>query len=91
MFKLARYHVIMVLVLAGILTIIFAYATLNLFQMSMANFRFLREFGWTAVMEGGLIQLAQIIACAIAALLSYVGFKICESELVHRYREWQDR
>lgn len=70
---------------------IFAYATLNLFQMSMANLRFLREFGWTAVMEGALIQMLQIIGAGAVAMLSYIGFKICESELVHRYHEWQNK
>ena len=91
MLKLNRYPAIVVLLLSGIFTVIFAYATLNLFQMSMANLRFLREFGWIAVMEGGLLQLAQIIFCALAAMLSYIAFKICETELVHRYHNWQNR
>lgn len=77
--------------LAGILTVVFAYATLNLFQMSMANIRFLTQFGWMAVMEGGLIQLSQIVLSAVISMLSYIGFKICESELVQRYHNWQNR
>lgn len=89
--KLNRQSVFTVLVIAGILTVIFAYATLNLFQMSMANIGFIREYGWIAVMEGALWQLAQIILSAAVALLSYVGFKICESELVRRYQNWQNR
>lgn len=91
MLKLNRYPAIAVLFLAGALTVMFAYATLNLFQMSMANIRFLREFGWIAVMEGGLVQLGQIVIGAIVSMLSYIGFKICESELVHRYHNWQNR
>lgn len=91
MLRLSRYHAVVVLIVAGVFTVIFAYATLNLFEMSMANIRFLREFGWVAIMEGGLVQFAEIAACAIAALLSYIGFKICEVELVQRYRRWQDR
>jgi len=71
--------------------VIFAYATLNLFQMSMANIRFIREFGWTAVMEGALFQLLQIAFSGAVAMTSYIGFKICESELVHRYHNWQDK
>ena len=80
-----------VLLFAGCLTVIFAYATLNLFQMSMANVRFLQEFGWTAIMEGGLVQLVRIIMSAIIAMLSYIAFKICETELVQRYHKWQNR
>jgi amino acid transporter len=83
--------VIVVLIIAGLFTVVFAYATLNLFQMSMANIRFIREFGWTAVMEGALLQLLQIAISAALAMLSYIGFKICESELVHRYQNWQNR
>lgn len=91
MFKLSRYPAVLILFFAGILIIVFAYSTLNLFHMSMANFRFLREFGWTAVMEGGLLQLAQILGSATVALLTYIGFKLCESELVQRYNKWQHR
>ena len=91
MFKLKRYPAILVLLFAGVLTIVLAYATLNLFHTSMANFRFLREFGWVAIMEGGLLQLVEIFANALVALLSYIGFKICEAELVHRYHNWQDK
>ncbi|WP_108813309.1 hypothetical protein [Loktanella sp. Alg231-35] len=89
--RLNRYPAVIVLFFAGILTVIFAYATLNLFQMSMANIRFLREFGTMAVMEGALFQLLQILLSATIAMVSYIGFKICESELVHRYHEWQNR
>ncbi len=91
MLRIKTYPVVVVLLIAGALIVIFAYATLNLFQMSMANLRFLTEFGWTAVMQGGLTQLVQIILGGTIALLSYVGFKICETELVQRYHRWQNR
>jgi len=89
--RLNRHHALVVLLIAGVFTVIFAYATLNLFQMSMANIRFIREFGWTAVMEGALFQLLQIALSGAVAMTSYIGFKICESELVHRYHNWQDK
>ncbi len=57
----------------------------------MANFAFLREHGWVAVMEGALWQLGEIIISAAIAMISYIGFKICESELVRRYQIWQNR
>lgn len=89
--RLNKYPVLVVLVIAGLFTVVFAYATLNLFQMSMANIRFIREFGWTAVMEGALVQLLQIGISGALAMLSYIGFKICESKLVHRYHNLQDK
>ncbi len=80
-----------VLLIAGFCAVIFAYATLNLFQVAMANLSFIREYRWTAVELGALWQLGQVVASAAIAMLSYVGFKICESELVRRYHNWQDR
>lgn len=89
--RLKNRSVIVVLLIAGVLTVVFAYATLNLFQMSMANIGFIRDYGWTAIMEGALWQLLEITVSAAIALLSYIGFKICESELVRRYHIWQNR
>lgn len=89
--RLNRYPAVVILLIAGCLTVIFAYATLNLFQTSMANIRFLREFGVMAVMEGALWQLMHILFSSAIAMLSYIGFKICESELVHRYHDWQNK
>ncbi|SFS19815.1 hypothetical protein [Yoonia litorea] len=91
MLRLNRYPVVLVLMIAGLFAIVFAYATVNLFQMSMANTRFLREYGWEAVQEGAILQLLQIIASGTVAMVSYIGFKICESELVRRYNNWQAR
>lgn len=91
MLRLNRYPTFMVLLIAGAFTVIFAYATLNLFQMSMANVGFLRKHGWTAIQEGALLQMAQIIGSAAVAMLSYIGFKICETEVVSRYHKWQDK
>ncbi len=91
MLRLNRYPAFVVLIIGGLFAVIFAYATLNLFQMSMANTRFLREYGWIAVQEGTLFQLLQIIGSGIIAMIAYIGFKICESELVRRYNNWQSR
>ena len=91
MLKLNRYPAVVILLIAGMFTVVFAYATLNLFQMSMANIRFIREFGWVAISEGALVQLLQIAVAGSIAMISYIGFKICESELVHRYQKWQNK
>jgi len=89
--RVRRYPTIVVFLIAGAFAIVLAYATLNLVQVGMANIRFLREFGLTAVMEGALVQLAQIVVTAFMALISWIGFKICEGELIRRYFQWQDR
>jgi hypothetical protein len=89
--RLNRYSTLVVLLIAGIFTVIFAYATLNLFQMSMANIGFLQKHGWAAIQAGALWQLAQIVGSGAVAMLSYIGFKICETEVVRRYHKWQDK
>jgi hypothetical protein len=91
MLRLNRRSTFFVLLVSGLFTVVFAYATLNLFQMSMANISFLRQYGWTAVQEGALWQLLQIFGSGAIAMLSYIGFKICESEVVRRYHNWQDK
>ncbi len=91
MLRLNRYSVLAVLVISAILVVVFTYATVNLLQVSMANLRFLREYGWEAIEAGALIQLLQIIGSGAIALLSWIGFKLCEGELVRRYNNWQSR
>ena len=91
MLRLNRHHVISILLIAAAMVVIFAFSTASLLQVAMANLRFIREFGWEAVEYGALIQLAQIIGNGAIALLSWIGFKLCEGELVRRYNNWQSR
>ncbi len=90
MLRLKKYPAVIVLLIAGLFTLVLAYSTLNLFQISMANIGFIRDYGWIAVMEGALWQFGEIVISAAISMLSYMGFKICESELVHRYHNWQN-
>lgn len=90
-FDVTRYPLIAVLVLLAGFAVIFAFVTFNLFGMAMANLNFLQRYGWTAVMEGGLVQLVEIIGSGLVSLLAYLGFKICENELMLRYRRWVGR
>lgn len=89
--RISHYPSALVFVLAGISAVIVAYTTYNLLGVSMANLHFLREYGWTAVRFGALWQLFEIMAYGTLALIFFLLFKICESELVLRYRRWQDR
>ncbi|MCB1339281.1 MAG: hypothetical protein KDK10_18120 [Maritimibacter sp.] len=89
--SISRYPGVVVFILAGLSLTAVAYVTVNLFAMSMANFDFLREYGWTAVRTGGLVQLAEIAFTGAVALGLFLLYKICETELVARYRRWQER
>ena len=99
-FQVSRYPAVLVFVLAGFSAVIVAYASFNLLTISMANLHFIQAHGWLALRSGALIQLLgigaliQLLGIAfygVIALASFLIFKICESELVLRYRRWQDR
>lgn len=78
----------LVLLVAGLLAAALAFLSFNLFNFAMANAAFLARYGWVAVMEGALWQLAGLTVNGVLALLCYLGFKICEVELTQRYRLW---
>ena len=89
--SISAYSVWFIFVLAGVSLAVVGYATYNLLSLSMANLAFLREHGWTAIMSGGLLQLLELLLSGIVSLGFFVLYKICESELLTRYRHWQER
>lgn len=91
MFQVSAYPGLLVFALCGASLAAVAYASVNLFSMSMANLAFLREHGWLAVTSGGLVQLLEIAFTGAIALAFFLVYKVCEGELVARYRRWQDR
>jgi hypothetical protein len=72
--------------LAGLFGGLFAWNSFNLIHLAMANVQFLEMFGATAINEGGLRQLIEIAAYAAMSLVFYMAFKVCEVEIVHRWR-----
>jgi hypothetical protein len=70
--------------LMGLSFVLFGLVTLDLLHTLGANFTFLSTYGADAVREGGLVQLAQMIASGYFAAASYVVFKLCEKVLVER-------
>lgn len=62
----------------------FAIGTLNLVSSFIANGRLLSDYGWMAVMDGGLWQLAGLVLEGAASIAAYIVFKACE----HRLSDW---
>lgn len=89
LFKLPHYHWLVVFGLCGFFAIALAFSSYNLFHLSMANFNFLKAYGVEAIRLGALFQLVQILIGSVFALLCYLGFKMCEAELLSRYNEWK--
>lgn len=77
--------------LAGIFAAAFAFSTYNLFRLSMANLDFIQKYRLLAVQEGALRQSFEIAIGGALALFFFLGFKVCERELVTRYFNWQDK
>ena len=65
----------------GLAFFVFGVATLNLFMLLKANADLLREYGWQAVMDGGVRQLVELVVTGYASLLFYLVFKVCEDRL----------
>jgi hypothetical protein len=89
LFKLSTYHAVTVFLIAGAFAALFAWNSYSLFQTAMANVNFLRTYGWMAVMDGGVIQLITLVLYGYLSLAFFIGFKACETELVHRWRRWR--
>ncbi len=86
--SLSRYPAFIVFMLAGLFAIAFAFLVANLFQLASANLAFLREYGWVAIMEGGLRQLLWLSLNGALSLACFLGFKFCETDLTRRYWRW---
>lgn len=76
--------VVLFLVLS-VVSVVFAWLTVDLLRLSMANFDFLRRYGLLAVMEGGLLQMALIALKGFGALLAYLAFRVVEIEILRRW------
>lgn len=77
-----------VFIAASIFATAFAYASYNLFHLSMANINFIKSYGWLAIMNGAVLQLLEIALYGGISLFCFLGFKICEVDLTTRYRNW---
>jgi hypothetical protein len=84
LFRWLLRHWVCTYLLMGLAFVVFGVLTLNLVQYFTANFEFLTMYGLEAVMEGGLLQLAQLALSAFVAVACWLLFKLCEQALVQR-------
>ena len=82
----SAYRTVPLLLIMALCAVTFAWNTIDLAQIAMANVRFIRTYGAMALADGGLLQLLEIVVRGIVSLAAYLGFKACEVELVHRWR-----
>ncbi|WP_310384328.1 hypothetical protein [Roseateles sp.] len=62
----------------------FGVLSLDLVRLVSANAGFLLTHGWAGLMEGGLMQLLELAGKALAAMVCYMVFKLCEHALLDR-------
>ena len=65
--------------------VVFGLLTLDLVRLVNANTALLSEYGWQSLHDGGLRQLLELVASAIAAMLAWLLFKVCETVLVQSW------
>lgn len=90
-FKLTRWPALLLFVLAGTVAVVFAFATANLFTHAMANVEFIRTFGWSAIQNGALVQMLELLCFGAISLTCWLIFKICEHILEDRYISWSQK
>jgi hypothetical protein len=83
---LQRWHIVALVFGLAISAVLFAWVTLNLFDVALANVRLIKQYGLMALVDGGLLQLSEILLEACISLLLFLMFKGCETEILHRWR-----
>ncbi|MFM9879500.1 MAG: hypothetical protein ACKVOO_03710 [Burkholderiaceae bacterium] len=76
--------------LMGIGFVAFGVVSLNLVQLFAANANFIFENGLMALLDGGLVQLLQLVFTAYLAVAFYLLFKTCEHALVERLAHYNN-
>ena len=61
---------------------IFSVSSYNIFFLLQANFRFIAEYGMTALMDGALVQLLELTGLSLVSATFYIIFRACEKVLV---------
>jgi hypothetical protein len=64
--------------------VIFGGLSVNLVSHFLANANYLLAYQWSALMDGGLLQLIELLVKAIVSLGAYLLFKLCEHALIER-------
>ena len=65
----------------------FAVCTFDLFEFFSANFKLVTAYGWMAIVDGGLLQLVELILWGYLGVGCYLIFKGCLDGLLERVPE----
>lgn len=90
LFRWLVLHYVVTYFLMVILFLVFGLLSLDLVKYVAANASYLLEFGIEALWDGGLRQFVELVLNSLAAVLAYVGFKLCEHALIERAAHHRD-
>jgi hypothetical protein len=62
----------------------FAVCTVGLFEIFRANFNLIADYGWMAIVDGGFLQLVELIVWGYLGVTCYFLFKGCLHGLMER-------
>ncbi len=82
----SRWPWTVVFLVMALCAVTFAWISVGLLHNAMANAEFLLTYRLAALMDGGLLQAAELALRGLMALVAYLGFKGCEVELIARWR-----
>lgn len=83
---LARYPVA-TFFLMGLSFLAVGLLSLNLIYMFSANFQYILSYGVMGLLDGGLVQLGELLLTGCLGIALYLVFKACEKVLVERLLE----
>ncbi len=84
---LQNWHMFWLFLGLSLSAVVFTWTTFNLYQIASSNLRFIADYGFMGLADGGFIQFLEICWNAVASLLLFLLFKGCETEIVHRWRK----
>lgn len=91
LFRVAGYPAVLVFLCAGIAAAVLVFGSLRLLTSGLSLMRMVQEQGWPVLTQEGWPQPFRVAGFGVIALSAFLVFRICETELVARYRDWQDR
>lgn len=80
-----RHHRLACFALMVLAFLTFGVLTLDLVRLVNANAALLRDYGWQALQDGALRQLAELIGSGVAAMVAWLLFKVCETLLLQSF------
>jgi len=82
-----RRHPAQTFVLMGAAFLAFGVTSVNLYVLFAANLTLIAEYGMTAIEDGALQQLVELVGSLLLSLAFYALFALCDKTLVRRITE----